>query len=190
MTSHPGDRDDGIGLMEPWTYTDGDNGELVISTCNPGEVTVQTQGNASLAVVIADDLPEVVAKLYEACGLPSPVILERPGVSIPAGGDPLFCGDLSLRTYEYGIAMGLPGITAAAVAPGTLRRRAAFMAAYADAAEAEPDPADVGALAKAIRSALCPDSERTGLRPGESDETAARAALRWMRDREAGHASA
>ena len=27
--------------MEPWTYTDGDNGELVISTCNPGEVTVQ-----------------------------------------------------------------------------------------------------------------------------------------------------
>ena len=176
--------------MEPYRFISENGGELWISPHGDGPsalLSAVRNGDEAEVLVTRTGLADVTAKLYEACGLPSPVILERPGVSIPAGGDPLFCGDLSLRTYEYGIAMGLPGITAAAVAPGTLRRRAAFMAAYADAAEAEPDPADVGALAKAIRSALCPDSERTGLRP---DESAARAALRWMRDREAGHASA
>ena len=59
-------------------------------------------------------------------------------------------------------------------------------AVNADAAEAarnEPDPADVVELAAAIRTALYAPSESIGLRPSETDRTAARAALRWMKQR-------
>ena len=43
---------------------------------------------------------------------------------------------------------------------------------------------EVEELAKAIRLAIHPDSERLGLRPAESDRIAARTALAWMRERE------
>ena len=49
-------------------------------------------------------------------------------------------------------------------------------------AELQPCPsaAEVEELAAVIRSGLYPPSEAIGLRPSQSDRTAARAALRWM----------
>jgi hypothetical protein len=137
--------------METYTYKDGMGGELEIRPGEGGRALVD-MGTDDRARVSADDLPEVIGKLYEACGLPSPVILERPSISIP-DGDPVRCGDLSLRMYEGGISMGLPGVTAAAISPDALRRRAAFMAAYADAVEAEPDPAGIDELTGILSAA-------------------------------------
>jgi hypothetical protein len=171
--------------MEPWTYTDGDKGELVISTCNPGEVTVQTQGNGSLAVVMADDLPEVTAKLYEACGLPAPVILARPGTEM------LGTPDLPVRLAGFRIWRGGSGVcidsTAAfsSLSPDVIRTLAAVLAVHAGEAEAEPDPAEVDGLAAEIMRVHNPGAMGLdGARP------LARTFLLWQRNREAGNASA
>ena len=62
------------------------------------------------------------------------------------------------------------------------------LAACRDVLPAEPDPAEVAELAAVILSELYPEGVE-GVRPSESDLTAARTALRWMRDKqEAGHA--
>jgi hypothetical protein len=165
--------------MKDYTYKDGFGGELEIRSGEGGCALVD-MGTDDRARVSADDLPEVAGKLYEACGRSSPVILDRPSIRIPADGGPLFCGDLSLRMHEGGISMGLPGIpgiTAAAVSPDALRRRAAFMAAYADAAEAEPDPAEVDRVARIIHKASCACGSQCVAAPEGDDLKAGRAVV-------------
>jgi len=61
---------------------------------------------------------------------------------------------------------------------------AASLAFLADEAESQPDPAEVEELAALIRSELYPHSEAVGLGPSEADRTAARAVLRWMKDKQ------
>jgi hypothetical protein len=162
--------------METYRHEDEEGDWLSIAPRDrkPATALIKSSGGAE---VTPAELPVITAKLYEACGQPSPVILERPSVSIPAGGEPLFCGDLSLRTYEGGVSMGLPGITAAAISPDALRRRAAFMAAYADALEAEPDPAEVDRIALVIHKASCACGSQCVRPPANDDRKAARAVL-------------
>jgi len=164
--------------MEPYRYESETGATLRVDPAGHVAMVKVTgkNGGEAWAPVDAIGIPAITRAMYQACGQAPPVILPRPDISLPAAGGPLRCGDLSLRMYEVGISMGLPGITAAAISPDALRRRAAFMAAYADAVEAETDPADVEGLAAVLREAF-----RNQATPEES----ARAALRWMRDREA-----
>jgi hypothetical protein len=240
----------------PYEYKDRDGDRLGISQAGGVAAIFEMYG---LCRVAAGDFPEVIGEMYKAAGQPAPVILGRPEVSIPANGDPLRCGDLTLRMYEGGISMGLPGVTAAAISPDALRRRAAFMAAYADAveagpnragadpeaprpdspldgdgkwrpyggslltaerfgrqvrvsfdvangaassfppakaretaaalvaladeAEAEPDPAEVEALAKAMHIAVCESGTRCVQKPEDDELKRARTAIRWMNAR-------
>jgi hypothetical protein len=130
-------------------------------------------------------LTEFVATLYEAAGLPAPVILDRPS---PIGAA-LGCYEGGLRVFPDGTAVRVQAASAepcrhywhTRLEPAAARKVAATIAAIADAIEGEPDPAEVEELAGTIRAAHHPDSGR----PGDGDRTAARAALRWFRDREA-----
>lgn len=132
------------------------------------------------------DFPALAGALYEAAGLPAPVILERPGIA--ADGD----GETGINVFTVrmepdlrSIGIRYHGANRAIIAPGPARKLASVIAAYADAAQAhqdEPDPAEVEELAAVIRAELYPPSESIGLRPSEADRIAARAALRWFRD--------
>lgn len=120
-------------------------------------------------------LAEFARTLYEAAGKPAPVILERPAKpnldAIPG---------LRISPGHGGAHFERPG-SAWLVAWDNLRQFAASLAALADEAESDPDPAEVKALAEEIRS----DVSRIGGNPTEAFEIAARTALRWMREREA-----
>ena len=176
--------------MNPRTFTDRDGSELTVSECcdddlNPDCVHVSVEGK-SVCLQIAD-LPAVVAALYEAAGKPAPVILEHtdPAISyswmIPGAGFNLRDGGVEI------ISIGSVTDSGHLHDPASIRGLAARLAEMAEQAErwSGPSLAEVEELAKVIRSELHPASESLGLRPSESDRTAARAALRWMRDREA-----
>jgi hypothetical protein len=120
------------------------------------------------------DFPALIGALYEAAGLPAPVVLERPGV--PQGTSPLRYGDFGMRMHKGGIAFSLPGVEARAISPAAARELAAHIAAYADEADREPDAAEAEELTGFLVAA------GAGLRTTGVDDIA-RAALRWMRDK-------
>ena len=130
-------------------YRNAGGAELWIAPGGSGiaQITVVANGCENEMLVDACDLPEVVAKLYEACGLPSPVILARSSARFPEGGAPFRFGDFGFRLGPGGVSPSLPGLTAKAVPPGFLRELAGHLVALADEADAEPDPADVDELA-------------------------------------------
>jgi hypothetical protein len=166
--------------MEPYVY-DGKygSGRMAISQ-NSKEQKLAAVGvsGALPAYVAAEDLAEIAANLYEACGLPSPVILNRsefnPGRSLDRIGD-VHVGHLGGK-----VTVGLYQVQPETLTPAYARELAALIALHADEAEGEPDPEEVDELAHAIRLGLFPDSVQAGLRPSDSDRQAARAALRWM----------
>lgn len=165
-------------------YDDGEGGRLFARRLPVGGALSLETGEGGSVAVEPGDLEDVTRKLCEAAERPAPVMIGRPDVDtgktatvgdlqvwrepdgrvgfMAAGGDAVMLGALRLRPFE-------------------VRRLAAVAVAYADAA----DPAEVEGLAHAIRTGLSPDSDRIGLRVAESDRTAARAALEWMRKREA-----
>ena len=137
--------------------------------------------------VEAADFPALIAELYEAAGLPAPVILERPEID-PEGAAGINVFTVRLDRDLSVCVAGRAG-HASPVAPSVARKLASVIAAYADAAEAarnEPDPAEVEELAYILRAAT------PGMAyPGEGDYKLAvargfaEAALKWMREREA-----
>jgi len=132
----------------------------------------------------ASDFPALTGALYEGAGLPAPVILERPEVDLTADCSSVNIFTVTLEPNLRSVGIRYHGApNRAIVAPGPARVLAAVIAAYADVAQAnrdEPDPGEVEELAAAIRTAHHPHSGR----PGDGDRTAARAALRWMRDKQ------
>jgi hypothetical protein len=153
--------------------------ELEVSgeTALPGCARVWVSERCGIHVKAAG-FPALIAALYEAAGLPAPIILAR-----PVGGEYL------MRHFPSALGAGITvnrkdgfvvirgdGLL---FDPKTVRDLAAFAVTLADEAESEPDPAEVEELAAAIRTGLHPDSGR----PGEPDRMAARAALRWFRDK-------
>lgn len=155
---------------------------------NAAKVTVSDRDGGATVFVGPLAITGITRAMWVACGQLPPLILERPDVPEgepwrPRPGSSLSAAVDGNRVRE----MWLEGPSLSMTAAET-RRHAAALAVLADRADAEPDPGDVDELAAAIRSGLYPDSERIGLRPGESDRVAARTALRWMRDREARNA--
>jgi hypothetical protein len=144
------------------------------------ELEVPPHEVAALAKALAEGM-------CEAAGLPAPVILDRPEID-PEGAAGINVFTVRLDRDLSVCVAGRAG-HASPVAPSVARKLASVIAAYADAAEAarnEPDETEVDELAAVIRSELHPPAASMGLRPSESDRTAARAALRWFREREDG----
>lgn len=138
--------------------------------------------------VSPEQRPRVAAAMWTANGDPAPVILERPELPeddhwawvVPGGA-----GGLGKISLDGGRVVFHAYVDVLYLTPGAAREAAAMLAASADLAadRAAQDAVDaeVDELAAVIRSELHPDSGR----PSEGDRTAARAALRWFREREA-----
>jgi len=132
----------------------------------------------------AADVPGVAAgiaaAMHEAAGLPAPVILERPEVTFKDGVNR--AGRIEVGRLGDRVTVGLYGIQPEELEPDVARRLAALIAVRADEAQdGEPDPAEVEELATILH-----DAREVGVkgRHGEWDTSAARAALRWMRDKQ------
>ena len=125
-------------------------------------------------------LAEFVTAMHEAAGLPAPVILERPEVTFKDGVNR--AGRIEVGRLGDRVTVGLYGIQPEELEPDVARRLAALIAVRAgEAQDGEPDPAEVEELATILH-----DAREVGVkgRHGEWDTSAARAALRWMRDKQ------
>lgn len=170
--------------MEPFKYQDMHGQWLDIRSTDEGgaaKLGVSDRDGAAMCYVGVGQLHGVTSALHEACGKEPPLVLPRPRDF----EGPRYRGEVFTGRLGSMVTVGLRGIEPEALDADTALEFAALIAANAEAARrAEPDPLDVEELATAIRSELHPDSERLGLRPSESDRTAARAALRWLENRE------
>jgi hypothetical protein len=174
----------------PYIYTPRPGDRVTVRAAPGGRgcgLAVSTDLAAETGIPAAD-IPAVAAgialAMHEAAGLPAPVILERPPV---VTREAIIVPGARFRVHGNAIQADPlcgSGVQQESFAPAAIRDIAAALAVMADEAESEPDPAEVEELARVIRADLYPPSESIGLRPGESDRTAARAALRWMKDKQ------
>jgi len=163
------------------TFTDQYGTELSVSgeTARAGCARVGISERCGIHVK-AEDFPALATALYEAAGLPAPVILERPEVD-PEGAKGVNVFRVLLDD-DLSVCVGYGSHKAASVAPSVARHLASAIAAYADAAEAAHgiDPAEVEELAGLM------DAEMDHRGRGQSGlyPACARIALQWFRDRQ------
>lgn len=176
--------------MKPYEYAKpgSDSVQLQIvkaaGRSNGARVAISDDSETAYVDVPASEVPAAALALYEAAGLPLPMILDRPshhyGIE-HAGSD-----DRHANTSRSGstVYVGWRGIEPGELTPDEALEFAAHIAVNAEAAKRdEPDPADVESLAKAMRDAI--SGYGVPLPLANADEVAAHAALRWMREREA-----
>ena len=169
--------------MKPYKHEDDNGNEMTIDFGGfYAEVAVESADGPFR--VFPESVSKIAGELYEACGLPVPVILERPAPRemLAAGphGDEVVHVEPSPAGHPSnrpGVVLELGSQSVRLIGDEPLRVALALVDAMR---EAEPDPAEVEELAHAIRIGLFPGSDRVGLGVGESDREAARAALRWM----------
>jgi len=139
--------------MADWPFKHADRCDGSVLRIVP---SVDFEGHAALSTedgavrVSAGDLPQVVAALYEAAGLPAPVILDRPEHPVLD----LIPG-VSFEVRNRGVeGIRRPSATESGTLweAATIRHFAASLAVLADEAEAAPHPAEVAELAAVIRS--------------------------------------
>ena len=124
-----------------------------------GDVLLRTTGSGHF--VLAADV-DLMAAISEAAGKPAPIVLERPELVAAHSLLPGFrVGPDGGKLHVHGEAR---------MTPGQARTLAAYIVARADVLEAaEPDPAEVAALAGVIREtsgSRSQDIARTILRAG------------------------
>lgn len=120
---------------------------------SPGHVEIYA------SQVWCGDRVTLISAMHEAAGLPAPVILDRPAID----GEPVCWyvpGGLSVRGDDAhaeitrrGGRIGIGLSEALDLDPVQAREFAALVAACADAAGSEPDPAEVEKLTAEIRTA-------------------------------------
>jgi hypothetical protein len=186
--------------MPDWSYTDYDGDRLRVGPRLPGSLLlgVANRDDDVAVVVKAADLSEIVAHMYEAAGLPAPIILDRPAprdvlVPDPHGGD-----DVAVTPSPAGHPGNLPGVSLrvggepdgyAAVRliyDEPLRVAVALIDAMREAEQApdEPDPREVAGLARALHRTHCVPNGCCTEEPSAGDLDEARTALRWMQDKQ------
>jgi hypothetical protein len=169
--------DEGTWPVPDWTYIDGDGDKLTLRA-GVRSLLLRVASYSGDVAVAAADVPEFAAELYKAAGLPAPVILDRPAAS-------------ALNAIP-GIIFERNGPVIEACRPGgswqftptEIRRLAASLAILADEVDSGPglDEDEVRDLARVIHRTHC-DDEYCRLSPTLGDVDAARAALRWKRER-------
>jgi len=160
-----------------YVYQDEDGVALTVNPyphAHAGDIAaVSTRGTV---YVLPEHFREVAAGLWAGAGLPPPVILDRPEIVSDGDGETgVNIFTVRLEPHFKSVSIRYHGAPAAAViAPGPARLLASVIAAYADAAEGESDPAEVEELTAVLWDAM----------KGGPAETAARAALKWMRGKQ------
>ena len=170
----------------PYVYNPRPGDRVTVSAAPGGRgcgLAVCADG-AAMTGIPAADVPGVAAgiaaAMHEAAGLPAPVILERPEVTFKDGVNR--AGRIEVGRLGDRVTVGLYGIQPEELEPDVARRLAALIAVRAgEVQDGEPDPAEVEELATILH-----DAREVGVkgRHGEWDTSAARAALRWMRDKQ------
>lgn len=184
----------------PKAYFDEEDGQgraLRVYTRDDGKAAVQVEDRTGIGRVlaswVADPLtaPDLCAAICKAAGQEPPVMLARPDLEAMAGKDgAVRLGHLALyRTTDGEVAFAVhpPGVVtgrAAVLTAAQARQAAAVAVALADLKD-EPDPAEVDSLAMAVHGARCEGGDGCEWAPTIDDRNTARAALKWMREREA-----
>lgn len=165
--------------MEPYRLEDSESDWLTITEHDgrPGAALLRSW-RAGVEVK-PDNIPAVTAAFYRACGIQPPVILDLP--DIPQDGAQIRYGSFAVKLSNGGVTVSLPGIEPLPVPPRAARELAAYIVAYADLAEEEPDPDGVEELANVIHAGT--HQAGCGLGPTDENRAAAHAALRWMNAR-------
>jgi hypothetical protein len=189
----PANPAEGENHMGPYEYTEPvvGGGRLSIWPHNAGAALVRVyDGDTATVSVPSSKVPAAALALYEAAGLSEPVILERPksgsAAILSEGGGELVTVSASPR----GGPMNLPGVMLSTGGVGVrlirdepLRLAWQLVGAMREA-EAEPDAAEVEALAQEIHQPNCDAGEQCG--PHDDERRAARALLLggWKREPE------
>jgi hypothetical protein len=180
--------------MKPYEHADPSGADILL--------TIQPNGAERVRVRIDDcdgqhsaylepsAVPAAALALYEAAGLPEPLILPRVmpplgGPWRPEKGAALWAARVRAGNAPGEVRVGWGGAGPYEdMTPAKAREMAAVLAALADEADAEPDLAEVDELAEVIRAGLYPPSKEIGLRPDDADRAAARAVLLagWKRE--------
>jgi hypothetical protein len=180
--------------MLPYTYLPRHGEEItVVREGGTARIGVTRHTAMASAVIPAYDMPgfaaSVVAALYEAAGLPAPVILDRPETSPDGTSTPL--ERIYLHPSLNGMLVAVdwhPNLTY--LTPGDARTTASVLAAYADAAEAADaagaDEDEVRELARVLHRTHCIPGGCCNEEPSSGDLEEARTALRWMKDQQRG----
>jgi hypothetical protein len=165
-----------------WSYVSDEGCQLSVGPDKSGDVppralvTIDEDGPDGLAMSVpvpAGMVPGMASAVHAAAGLPVPLILGRPDIDVRAVRT--VAGYTVGFTARDGIIIRPPG--RAGLRPAAARELAAVIAAYAGAAEGEPDPGEVSDLAAVIE-------EELACFTGQAEQmsvVAAAAALRWMR---------
>lgn len=100
--------------------------------------------------LLAEDIPQIVAWIYQAAGTPSPIMLPRPKLGTPGGSGP---------GWHVTVDDGSITVRAVRLLPGEARTVAAVIASTADLAEKDsvPDPSEVERLAAFLDGAMDTD---------------------------------
>ncbi len=129
--------------MERYVYKDGFGGELEISPGEGGYALVD-MGTDDHARVGADDLPEVVAKLYEAAGEEVPLLTVRQQVR--EDGSPVRYGDFAIGREGDRVTIGIHGIEGSTMPPGAALVLAGYIAALVLAGYIAADGTEAAAI--------------------------------------------
>ena len=131
--------------MKPYRYEGPDDGDsLRVAEARDGVfVTATEAGGMSEVFVPATELADLCVALFRQSGQPAPVITPRPDIDPRTGYD---FGPLRFSVADRGGVKVEAGAVTEVWAPHRVRQMAGYMVAVADAAEAQPDPADVTRL--------------------------------------------
>lgn len=148
----------------------GGDGRARLEVTSRADLMGQTEPGSSRHVWLKPgDLAGVAVALFKAAGQAAPVIIPRPDVDTTRSQE---VGPWLLAvTRDRGVGLARTDAPGRALAPYEARRLAGLLVAYADAAEAEPDPGDVERLAVLVTGAsrMAPeDAARYLLRHGVS----------------------
>lgn len=178
--------------MKPYEYTEPDNGtKIEITRGSAGAfVEVNSFGDAHIADVPKSEVPAAALALYEAAGLPDPLILPgvEPGAMLVRGPHGEELADVSPSPagspsnapgVMFSLHAGERRVSVRLIGDEPLRLASALANAMREAAaEPEPDDAEVNALALTIHKAKCGGGDGCQWAPTVDDRNAAVAVVR------------
>lgn len=131
---------------------------MLVGSGEPGEAYLKVSDHLGEFCPKPDDLVDIAVALWKSAGLPVPVITPRPDVDTSAGM-PFHSLTLAVMPGAVRMIHTPGGRVIDDLPPGEARRLAGLLVAYADAAEAEPDPEDVADLASLVALAIPQDDD-------------------------------
>lgn len=168
--------------MNPYRHEDRDSDWLTVAEHAHATGVALVRACKKGVEVTPEDIPEITAALWEACGQESPTVLNKLNVG-PSGANTALGMIYPFKSTE-GPRVGVNGDQVRYLKPAEATYAGTVLAACARLAEPEGS-ARVEELAKAIHKANCTCGDNCVQDAPDADYRAARAALRWMDDQKA-----